>query len=145
MQLKGILKEKTPTEGHQGGLVLGRQCPGSPGTCNPEETGLPGLSMSYHPPYSPDLAPSDYHLFPELKKQLQGLFMCRFASIYLLQRLKGNMSGDARDFNNIGTRAVIKVFSPARQGAEGNSRHSDRNVKETCTIVCHRQKLGGPV
>jgi len=24
----------------------------------------------YHPPYSPDLAPSDYHLFPGLKKQL---------------------------------------------------------------------------
>jgi hypothetical protein len=25
-----------------------------------------------HPPYSPDLAPSDYHLFPGLKKQLIG-------------------------------------------------------------------------
>jgi hypothetical protein len=31
------------------------------------------------------------------------------------------MSGDARDFNNIETRAVIKFhFFPARQGAEGN-------------------------
>jgi len=36
---------KTPWEGHQGGLVLARQCPGSPGTCNPEETGLPGLPV----------------------------------------------------------------------------------------------------
>lgn len=25
-----------------------------------------------HPPYSPDLAPSDYHLFPNLKKHLRG-------------------------------------------------------------------------
>ena len=25
-----------------------------------------------HPPYSPDLAPSDYHLFPDLKKFLGG-------------------------------------------------------------------------
>jgi len=25
-------------------------------------------------------------------------------------------------------------FSPARQGAEENSRHSDRNIRETCTI-----------
>jgi histone-lysine N-methyltransferase SETMAR len=25
-----------------------------------------------HPPYSPDLVPSDYHLFPGLKKQLNG-------------------------------------------------------------------------
>jgi len=36
-------------------------------------------------------------------------------------------------------------FFPARQDDEGNSRHSDRNIKGTCTIVCHRQKLGGPV
>ena len=26
-----------------------------------------------HPPYSPDLAPSDYHLFAELKKPLRGV------------------------------------------------------------------------
>jgi hypothetical protein len=26
-----------------------------------------------HPPYSPDLAPSDCHLLPKLKKQLKGL------------------------------------------------------------------------
>jgi len=35
--------------------------------------------------------------------------MCRIASLFLLQRLKGSMSGDARDFN-IETRAVIKFF-----------------------------------
>ena len=33
----------------------------------------------------------------------------------------------------------------ARQGAERHSRHSDRNVSGTCTIVFHRQKLGGPI
>jgi len=36
--------------------------------------------------------------------------MCRIASIFLLQRLKGSMSDDARDFNNIETRDVIKFF-----------------------------------
>ena len=51
----------------------------------------------------------------------------------------------ARDFNNIETRAVIKFFFPARQGAEENSRHSDRNIRGTCAIACHHQKLGGPV
>jgi len=35
---------------------------------------------------------------------------------------------NARDFNKIEIRAVIKVSFPARQGAEGNSRHSDRNI-----------------
>jgi hypothetical protein len=55
-----------PWESHHDGLVLPRQWAGSPGTCNPEEIGL------NHPPYSPDLAPSNYHLFPGLKKQLKG-------------------------------------------------------------------------
>ena len=36
--------------------------------------------------------------------------MCRIASLFLLQILKGSISGDARDFNNIETRAVIKFF-----------------------------------
>jgi len=36
---------------------------------------------------------------------------------------------DARDFNNIEIRAVIRSPPyPARQGADGNSRHSDRNI-----------------
>jgi len=39
----------------------------------------------------------------------------------------------------------LVFFYPARQGTEGNSRHSERNIRGTCTIVFHRQKLGGPV
>ena len=35
---------------------------------------------------------------------------------------------DACDFNNIETRVVIKIFFPARQGVERNSRRSDRNI-----------------
>jgi histone-lysine N-methyltransferase SETMAR len=31
-----------------------------------------GWSIITHPPYSPDLAPSDYHLFPKLKEHLSG-------------------------------------------------------------------------
>jgi hypothetical protein len=47
--------------------------------------------------------------------------MCRIAIIFLLQRLKESMS-DARDFDNIDTRAVVMVFVfPAGQGAEGDS------------------------
>ena len=36
--------------------------------------------------------------------------MCQIASIFFLQRLKGGMSGDEQDFNNIETWAVIKFF-----------------------------------
>ena len=31
-----------------------------------------GYKLLPHPPYSPDLAPSDYWLFADLKKALQG-------------------------------------------------------------------------
>jgi len=33
-----------------------------------------GFQYLDHPPYSPDLAPSDYHLFPGLKKKKQLKF-----------------------------------------------------------------------
>ena len=36
--------------------------------------------------------------------------MCRIASPFFLHRLKGNMSGDACDFNKMETRAVIEFF-----------------------------------
>jgi len=48
-------------------------------------------------------------------------FMCRIASPFLLQRLKGSMSGDARDFNNLETRADIKkifFFMPGKAQKE---------------------------
>ena len=31
-----------------------------------------GFELLPHPPYSPDLAPSDFHLFPHMKKKLRG-------------------------------------------------------------------------
>jgi len=31
-----------------------------------------GWEVLPHPPYSPDLAPSDYHLFGAVKNQMQG-------------------------------------------------------------------------
>ena len=49
--------------------------------------------------------------------------MCRIASLFLLQRLKGSLSADARDFNNMETRTVIKFFfSP--QGKAPNEVHA---------------------
>jgi len=36
--IEGYFEGETPREGHQGGLVLVRQCPGSPRTCNPKDT-----------------------------------------------------------------------------------------------------------
>jgi radical SAM superfamily enzyme with C-terminal helix-hairpin-helix motif len=50
------------------------------------------------------------------------------------------MSSGAPDFKNIKTREVIIFFS--MQGAEVKSRHSERNIRLTCTILRYRQKLG---
>ena len=47
--IRGHFEGKNVREGHEGDLVLARQCLGSPGTCNPEETGLPGLPVSRSP------------------------------------------------------------------------------------------------
>jgi len=60
--------------------------------------------------------------------------MCRIARLFLLQRLKGSMSGDACDSNNIEMRAVIEFFFSARQGTEGNSHHSDRKLGERAPL-----------
>ena len=71
--------------------------------------------------------------------------MCRIASLVLLHRLKGSMSGDARDFNNMETRAVINFFF--LQGKAPKEIHIilTETLGGTCTIVCLRHKLDGPV
>ena len=70
--IEGHFEGEKPREGHQRALVLARQCPGSPGTCNPEETCHLGFQCLDDPHYSLDLAPLEYHLFHGLKKQLKG-------------------------------------------------------------------------
>ena len=61
--------------------------------------------------------------------------MCRIARLFLLQRLKGSMSGDARDFNNKETRAVIKFFFPL-QGKAPKEMHAI--LTETLGDMHHR-------
>jgi len=70
VQLKDILKEKRrPREGYKGDLVLARQCPAHQALATQKKLAYLGFQCLDHPPYSPDLAPSDYHLFPGLKKK----------------------------------------------------------------------------
>jgi len=64
--------------------------------------------------------------------------MCRIASLFLLQRLKGSMTGDV-PISTTSTCELLSSFFSCKQGAKGNSRHSDRNIRVTCTILCHRQ------
>jgi len=58
--------------GHQGGLALARQCPSSPGTCNQEETGLPGLPMSWIPTLFSGSGPVGLPPVPWTEKTIEG-------------------------------------------------------------------------
>ena len=70
---EGHFEGKTLQKSHQRGLVLARQCHGSPGTCKPEETGLPGLPMSWSPTLFSRSGPIRLPPFPWTEKTIEGL------------------------------------------------------------------------
>jgi len=71
MQLKDILKEKR-FEVTKVVLFLHDNVPAHRVLETQKKLDYLGFHCIEHPPCSPDLAPSDYHLFPGLKKQLKG-------------------------------------------------------------------------
>jgi len=72
VQLKDILKEKRRGKFTKGVLFLRDNAPVHRALATQKKLAYLGFQCVDHPPYSPDLAPSDYHLFPGLKKQLKG-------------------------------------------------------------------------
>ena len=73
VQLEDILKEKRRGKITKGVLFLHDNAPAHRALSNQKKLACLGCQSLDHPPYSPDLAPSDYQLFPGLKKQLKGL------------------------------------------------------------------------
>ena len=53
-------------------LFLHDNAPVHRALANQKKVAYLGFQCLDHPPYSPDLAPSNYHLFPVLKKQMKG-------------------------------------------------------------------------
>jgi len=72
VQLKDILKEKRRGKFAKGVLFLHDNAPVHRALSNQKKLAYLGFQSLDHPSYSPDLAPSDYQLFPGLKKQLNG-------------------------------------------------------------------------
>jgi len=70
VQLKDILKEKRRGKFTKGVLFLHDNGPAHRAIATQKMAYL-GFQCLDLPPYSPDLAPSDYHVFPGLKKQLK--------------------------------------------------------------------------
>ena len=77
VQLKDILKEKCHGKVTKGVLFLHDNAPAPRALATQKKLAYLGFQYLDHPPYSLDLTPSNYHLFPGLKKQLKG---CHFSS-----------------------------------------------------------------
>ena len=71
--------------------------------------------------------------------------MCRIASLFLLQRLEGSMSGDARDFNDMETRAVKFFFSPSLQGKTPKEIHAILTETLACFLPGPTKDLSAPL
>jgi len=72
VQLKDILREKRHGKVTKGVLFLHDNVPAHRALATQKNLAYLGFQCLDHPPYSPDLTPSNYHLFPGLKKQLKG-------------------------------------------------------------------------
>ena len=68
--IEGHFEGKTPSRGKvtKGALFLHDNAPAHRALATQKKLAYLGFQCLDHPPYSPDLAPSDYHLFPGLKK-----------------------------------------------------------------------------
>jgi len=69
--IEGHFEGKTLQEVRQGVLFLHDNAPAHRALATQKKLAYLGFQCLDHPPYSPDLAPSHYHLFPGLKKQLK--------------------------------------------------------------------------
>jgi len=77
VQLKDILKDTRRGKVTKGVLFLHDNALAHRALPTQKKLTYLGFQCLDHPPYSPDLALSNYHLFPGLKKQLKG---CHFSS-----------------------------------------------------------------
>ena len=75
----------------------------------------------------------------------RGVCSCAELQVFSCYRGWKEACQATRAISTTSRRELSSSFFPARQGAKGNSRHSERYIREICTIVCHRQKLGGLV
>jgi len=78
--LKDILNEKRRGKVTKGILFLHGNAPAHWALATQKKLAYLGFQFLDHPPYSPDLAPSDYHLFTGLKKTIER-------SLFIVQRV----------------------------------------------------------
>ena len=95
VKLKDILKEKRRGKFTKGVLLLHENAPAHRALATQKNLDYLGFHYLDHPPYFPDLAPSDYYMFPGLKKQLKGGHFSSDAEVITAAEtwLDGQLSG----------------------------------------------------
>ena len=63
-----------------------------------------GFKLIKHPPYSPDLAPSDFHLFPKLKTAISGTHFQSDDDV--IHAVDDFLNGQEKDFFKSGIEAL---------------------------------------
>jgi len=81
MQLMDILWEKTLGKFKIVVLFLHDNAPAHRALVTQKKLAYLGFQCLDHPPYSPDLAPSPYHLLPGVKKKLKGRHFSSYAEV----------------------------------------------------------------
>ena len=81
MQLKDILKEKRRGKITKGVSLLLDNAPAHQALATQKKLAYLDFQFLDHPPSSPDLAPSDYHLLPGLKKQLKVRHLSSYTEV----------------------------------------------------------------
>jgi len=96
VQLKDILEEKRRGNFTKVVLFLHDKAPAHRALATQKKLTYLGLHFLDHSPYSPNLAPSDYHLFPGLKKQLKFRHFSSDAEV--IAAAETWLDGQASDF-----------------------------------------------
>ena len=109
VQLKDILKAKRRGKLTKGVSFLHDNAQVHRSLATQKKLAYLGFQCLDHQPYAPDLAPSDYHLFPGLKKQLQG---CHFSSdVEVIAATETWLDGQSSEFFLSGLQKLRSALS----------------------------------
>jgi len=93
------------------------------------------ITTPYHPPYSPDLSPPDYFLFPKLKIKLKGLHFPHFAEIQ--EAVTDELNKAQKDEFSA---AFQKLYDRARACICANRAYFELKKKICVFLMCLRFK-----
>lgn len=106
-RLKAKIAEKQPHMNRKKSLFLQDNAPTHKSIATMAKINDLGLQLLPHPPYSPDLAPTDYYLFPNLKRWLiNKKFSSREAEEYFADLPKKYFSDGIKKLENCWNKCI---------------------------------------